>query len=137
MGQESRQAKKTQPGPTNAVPNWSHQTIWTGDNLGIMRGINSACVDLIHLDPPFNSNANYGAPIGSQAAGAEFKNTWTLQELDIAWLWPSASGPSSRAVVWIPGNCLSAQRRWKLFSVDDVSAGRHDSVGTLSRPLRI
>ncbi len=51
-----------------------------------MRGMNSACVDLIYLDPPFNSNANYAAPIGSVAAGAEFKDTWTLQDVDIAWL---------------------------------------------------
>ena len=42
--------------------NFSHQTIWTGDNLDIMRGMNSECVDLIYLDPPFNSNRNYAAP---------------------------------------------------------------------------
>ena len=48
--------------------------------------MNSESVDLIYLDPPFNSNANYAAPIGSKAAGAEFKDTWTLQDVDIAWL---------------------------------------------------
>ena len=31
--------------------NWSNQSIWTGDNLDIMRGMNSASVDLIYLDP--------------------------------------------------------------------------------------
>ena len=67
-------------------PNWVNRTIWTGDNLPIMRGLNSESVDLIYLDPPFNSNANYAAPIGSEAAGAEFKDTWTLQDVDIAWL---------------------------------------------------
>jgi len=51
-----------------------------------MRGMNSECIDLIYLDPPFNSNTNYAAPIGSQAAGAEFKDTWTLEDVDIAWL---------------------------------------------------
>ena len=50
-----------------------------------MRGMNSASVDLIYLDPPFNSNANYAAPIGSVAAGAEFKDTWGLDDLKIAW----------------------------------------------------
>ena len=63
--------------------NWSNRTIWTGDNLYIMRGMNSECVDLIYLDPPFNSNANYAAPIGSQSAGAAFKDTWTLTDLDV------------------------------------------------------
>ena len=62
------------------------KTIFTGDNLPIMRGMNSASVDLIYLDPPFNSNANYAAPIGSEAAGAEFKDTWTLHDVDVAWL---------------------------------------------------
>ena len=51
-----------------------------------MRGMNSQSVDLIYLDPPFNSKSNYAAPIGSKAAGAEFKDTWTLNDLDIAWL---------------------------------------------------
>ncbi|MCY4288603.1 MAG: site-specific DNA-methyltransferase [Aestuariivita sp.] len=48
--------------------------------------MNSASIDLIYLDPPFNSKTNYAAPIGSQAAGAEFKDTWTLNDIDIAWL---------------------------------------------------
>ena len=51
-----------------------------------MRGMNSESVDLIYLDPPFNSKTNYAAPIGSKAAGAEFKDTWTLSDIDIAWL---------------------------------------------------
>ena len=62
------------------------KTIFTGDNLPIMRGINSASIDLIYLDPPFNSKTNYAAPIGSKAAGAEFKDTWTLSDVDNAWL---------------------------------------------------
>ena len=67
---------------TNIKP----KTIFTGDNLPIMRGINSESVDLIYLDPPFNSKTNYAAPIGSKAAGAEFKDTWTLSDVDNAWL---------------------------------------------------
>ena len=62
------------------------KTIFTGDNLPIMRGMNSESVDLIYLDPPFNSKANYAAPIGSEAAGAAFKDTWTLSDVDVAWL---------------------------------------------------
>ena len=66
--------------------NWQNKSAFTGDNLPIMRGMNSESVDLIYLDPPFNSKSNYAAPIGSEAAGAEFKDTWTLSDLDIAWL---------------------------------------------------
>ena len=67
-------------------PNFADKTIWTGDNLDIMRGMNSESVDLIYLDPPFNSNQNYAAPVGSAAAGAAFKDTWTLSDLDVAWM---------------------------------------------------
>ena len=66
--------------------NFAPRTIWTGDNLDILRGLNSETVDLIYLDPPFNSNKTYSAPIGSKAAGAAFKDSWTLDDLDTAWL---------------------------------------------------
>ena len=66
--------------------NWANQTIWTGDCLDILRGMNSASVDLVYLDPPFNSKANYAAPIGSKAAGAAFKDTWTLSDVDVEWI---------------------------------------------------
>ncbi|MDE0310845.1 MAG: DNA methyltransferase [Caldilineaceae bacterium] len=66
--------------------NWADSTIWTGDNLPIMRGMNTASVDLIYLDPPFNSKRDYAAPIGSKAAGAEFKDTWSLSDIDVEWI---------------------------------------------------
>ena len=66
--------------------NFVDKTIWTGDNLDILRGLNSESVDLIYLDPPFNSNRDYAAPVGSRAAGAAFKDTWTLSDLDVAWM---------------------------------------------------
>ena len=68
---------KVQIGVCN-VPN---RSIFEGDNLDVMRGINDACVDLIYLDPPFNSNAEYAAPVGSKAAGAAFKDTWTWDDV--------------------------------------------------------
>lgn len=66
--------------------NFKDRTLWTGDNLPILRGLNSESVDLIYLDPPFNSKANYAAPIGSEAAGAEFKDTWSLSDIDVEWI---------------------------------------------------
>ena len=68
------------------APNFADKTIWTGDNLDILRGMNAECVDLIYLDPPFNSNQDYAAPVGSKAAGAAFKDTWHLSDLDVAWM---------------------------------------------------
>ena len=66
-----------------SAPNFASGTVWTGDNLNILRGMNSGCVDLIYLDPPFNSNRTYEAPIGSKAAGAAFKDAWTLDDVDV------------------------------------------------------
>ncbi len=63
--------------------NFASGTVWTGDNLPVMRGMNDASVDLIYLDPPFNSNRHYEAPIGSKAAGAAFKDAWTLDDIDV------------------------------------------------------
>ena len=65
------------------TPNWSNRTLWTGDNLDVMRGMNSGAVDLIYLDPPFNSNRDRAAPIGSEAAGAAFRDTWTPSDVAV------------------------------------------------------
>ena len=62
-----------------------NRTIFTGDNLPIMRGMDDGSADLIYLDPPFNSNRNYKAPTGTEAAGAAFKDAWTLDDTDEAW----------------------------------------------------
>ena len=59
--------------------------IFTGDNLPVLRGMNSACVDLIYLDPPFNSGKQWANPV--EAAGrramAEFKDTWETSDIHI------------------------------------------------------
>ena len=65
--------------------NVENRTIFEGDNLDILRGMDSEIIDLIYLDPPFNSNRTYEAPIGSEAAGAAFKDAWTLSDLGKAW----------------------------------------------------
>ena len=66
--------------------NYASGTIWARDCIEVMRGMNSETVDLIYLDPPFNSKQDYAAPIGSPAAGAAFKDTWTLSDIDVEWI---------------------------------------------------
>jgi adenine specific DNA methylase Mod len=62
-------------------------TLYYGDNLDILRAhIASESVDLIYLDPPFNSNASYNvlfkAPDGhdSHAQMEAFEDTWHWNE---------------------------------------------------------
>ena len=61
-------------------------TVYTGDNLYIMHGMNSDSVDLIYTDPPFSSKRIYSAPIGSKAAGAAFKDIWTWNDVDASYM---------------------------------------------------
>lgn len=57
-------------------------SLYYGDNLPILRGMPDCCVDLIYLDPPFNSNADYNAIFrdeSGQRTDAQikaFEDTW-------------------------------------------------------------
>ena len=62
-----------------------NRTIFVRDNLEVLRCIEDNTVDLIYLDPPFNSNKNYGSPIGGTLAGEHFKDIWTYKDTDNAW----------------------------------------------------
>jgi DNA modification methylase len=62
-------------------------TLWYGDNLEVMRKhIKDESVDLIYLDPPFNSKANYNilykehSGKKSQAQIQAFTDTWTWDD---------------------------------------------------------
>ena len=56
--------------------------LYTGDNLYILEGLETESVDLIYLDPPFNSKRIYEAPVGSKAQGTSFKDIWTWDDVD-------------------------------------------------------
>ncbi|MCL2743079.1 MAG: HNH endonuclease [Planctomycetaceae bacterium] len=57
-------------------------TLYTHDNLCVLSGLNSGLVDLIYLDPPFNTKRTYSASVGSRAAGTSFKDMWTWQDVN-------------------------------------------------------
>jgi DNA modification methylase len=59
--------------------------LYFGDNLQVLReSVNSESVDLIYLDPPFNSNADYNVIFGGRKSGdappqaqiTAFEDTW-------------------------------------------------------------
>ena len=60
--------------------------LFYGDCLNIMQGMPKACVDLVYLDPPFNSNRDYsaiykdetGRPLPDQIEA--FNDLWDLDE---------------------------------------------------------
>ena len=65
--------------------NFDNRTLFIADNLDIMRGMDSDTIDLIYLDPPFNTKKQYKAPIGSPAEGATFKDIWTDEDVKDGW----------------------------------------------------
>jgi site-specific DNA-methyltransferase (adenine-specific) len=63
--------------------------LYYGDNLGVLReSIADASVDLIYLDPPFNSNASYNVlfkgPAGKDSAAQ-------IEAFDDSWHWTDAA----------------------------------------------
>ena len=74
----TRSTTTKSPASANAnspAPNFPNRTLFVGDNIYALRGINSGRVALIYLELPFNSNRAYNAPRGSRAQGATFR--WT------------------------------------------------------------
>ncbi len=69
-----------------ANQNFKPNTIFCSDNLPILQKINSECIDLIYLDPPFNKKKKFSAPIGSSAEGAEFLDYFTMGDVKEQWV---------------------------------------------------
>ena len=67
--------------------------LYYGDNLDVLREhVADASVDLVYLDPPFNSNAGYNVLFkGANGAGADA----SIEAFDDTWTW----GPSSQAAM--------------------------------------
>ena len=69
--------KKGEPDSVVSDPNWKNRTLFHGDNLKFLRGMNSGSVDLIATDPPFNKGRDFHATPDSLAAGARFQDRWS------------------------------------------------------------
>jgi site-specific DNA-methyltransferase (adenine-specific) len=65
---------------------FKHNTLIYGDNLPTVRKFPNACIDLIYLDPPFNSNKNYSiffkekTGVCSASQMKAFTDTWHWDE---------------------------------------------------------
>ena len=91
--------------------------LYYGDNLPVLReSIASESVDLIYLDPPFNSNASYNvlfkAPAGeqSQAQIEAFEDTWHWNESAEHAFDEVVTGATFRCVNHAPRHALGARR---------------------------
>ena len=89
-------------------------SLYYGDNLKILREhIGSETVDLIYLDPPFNSNASYNVLFqeksGEQSAAQipAFEDTWHWTEESEATFHETVMSAPSLTVGLLPRNCRS------------------------------
>ena len=53
-----------------------------GDNLNVLRHMESETIDLIYLDPPYNSKRDYNCTFGAVAQSKAFEDTWKWDEQD-------------------------------------------------------
>ena len=79
------------------IYNWRNRTLFHGDNLDLMRSMNSRSVHLIATDPPFNKGRDFHATPESLAAGASFQDRWRwAEDVHPEWVdsiqddWPAA-----------------------------------------------
>ena len=61
---QSKRAKRVKPAPSPSAAGWpstllDRRIIYCGDCLDQLANLPDCCVDLIYIDPPFNSNRNY------------------------------------------------------------------------------
>ena len=72
-----------------STQNFQNRTLFKGDNLDFLRGMNSGTIDLIATDPPFNKGKDFHATPESLAAGARFQDRWSWRR-DVQQAWVDA-----------------------------------------------
>ena len=67
--------------------NFENRTLFHGDNLEFLRGMNSETIDLIATDPPFKKGRDFHATPDSLADGASFDDRWRwVDDVQPEWL---------------------------------------------------
>ena len=90
--------------------------LYYGDNLDVLRRyIKDESVDLIYLDPPFNSNANYNVLFaehdGSRAAAQ-------IKAFEDTWRWDQAAAQAYQEIVDEGGKVSQALQAFRMFLGD-------------------
>ena len=75
----TRRPKRSIP-PSPTLPSHKYlsgNALVCGDNLDVLKELPDECIDLIYLDPPFNSNHNYVAAFGDRGrVDAQLRDIW-------------------------------------------------------------
>jgi DNA modification methylase len=93
----------------------AENTLYYGDNLDILRRyIPDEAVDLIYLDPPFNSKATYNVLFGEQNGS---KAAAQIKAFEDTWRWDQAAA-AYQEVVEAGGQVSQALRAFRMFLGD-------------------
>ena len=89
--------------------------LFYGDNLDVLRlHVLDESVDLVYLDPPFNSNANYNVLFaerdGTQAAAQ-------IKAFDDTWRWDDGAARAYADVVEAGGRVSQAMQAFRTFPI--------------------
>ena len=78
--------------------------LYFGDNLQVLReSINSESVDLVYLDPPFNSNADYNVIFGGRKSG-DAPPQAQITAFEDTWHWSDESARTLQALYDVNGD---------------------------------
>ena len=66
--------------------NFANRTLFHGDNLGFLQGLDSGSVHLIATDPPFNKGRDFHSTPDSLAAGGKFEDRWSRDDVHDEWI---------------------------------------------------
>jgi DNA modification methylase len=90
--------------------------LYYGDNLDVLRRyVPDESVDLVYLDPPFNSNANYNVLF---AENAGTKAAAQIKAFEDTWQWDESAAAAYREVVEAGGSVAQALIAFRTFLGD-------------------
>jgi site-specific DNA-methyltransferase (adenine-specific) len=91
----------------------SDNMLYYGDNLDVLRRhIDEESIDLIYLDPPFNSNANYNV-LFAERSGAQA--TAQIKAFEDTWRWDENAARAYQEVVETGGRVSLAMQSFRTF----------------------
>jgi adenine specific DNA methylase Mod len=94
--------------------------LYYGDNLDVLRQhIGDESVDLVYLDPPFNSNASYNVLFGEHGT----RSAAQIHAFEDTWRWDEAASIDYQRTVEMGGRVADALRAFRtLLGTSDMLA---------------
>ena len=68
-----------------AALNVANRTLFIGDNLPVLRGIDSESIDLIATDPPFNKGVRDFEGITKAGENVSYSDVWSWSDVQVEW----------------------------------------------------